>query len=539
MENIFPLTLSVISCLASVFVTWQYLTSRHQREFEERDQEMAGELETSFATYCDLEQRVVRILKSMKRKEHDFNQRLNIQRENICTLQDALSAHESRTARSEEPNEPEEMSMEDSLEPLWASFDDSQLEDMPSDTEDLGLFVDEFDRQSDENARVQIEAIEEQTRAIAKLTVRTAELEPLATSLSRQEREIEGWKRLHEELSLTNRNQVRLLQQCLEEFQPIANGLNGQEQLVERWQEKLAEAEQGAQARISELESRVVELEPRARELVEREQELREREQELSSLRTEFSKAQEQSSQWQEKFEGSEQEFHQLREQTNELRECMQHKETEISGLHGEMNERDGQIRELQTAIGVAANKVEDLSHDLDNKRDEIALLDSSLANATSGMAELESQLQSKTNECETLRTELEAARDRLQTLERQYADACEQLDQKAAQAAKQLEEVAHEKDELQDILDQVEAAKRDLESELAETSVAVSSQAERIEALQSSLAEVSGDAASQRNAVLEKMSTFQEAQTLLEAMRPMFEGLESKLRPGEKNHQG
>ena len=59
--------------------------------------------------------------------------------------------------------------------------------------------------------------------------------------------------------------------------------------------------------------------------------------------------------------------------------------------------------------------------------------------------------------------------------------------------------------------------------------------QAERIEALESSLVMASGEADDQRQAVLNKLSTFQEAQKMLEAMRPMLEGLASTLKEGEK----
>ena len=44
-----------------------------------------------------------------------------------------------------------------------------------------------------------------------------------------------------------------------------------------------------------------------------------------------------------------------------------------------------------------------------------------------------------------------------------------------------------------------------------------------------------SGEADDQRQAVLNKMSTFHEAQKMLEAMRPMLEGLESTLKDEEK----
>lgn len=59
--------------------------------------------------------------------------------------------------------------------------------------------------------------------------------------------------------------------------------------------------------------------------------------------------------------------------------------------------------------------------------------------------------------------------------------------------------------------------------------------QAERIEALESSLVMASGEADDQRQAVLNKLSTFQEARKMLEAMRPMLEGLASTLKEDEK----
>ena len=44
-----------------------------------------------------------------------------------------------------------------------------------------------------------------------------------------------------------------------------------------------------------------------------------------------------------------------------------------------------------------------------------------------------------------------------------------------------------------------------------------------------------SGEADDQRQAVLNKLSTFQEARKMLEAMRPMLEGLASTLKEDEK----
>ena len=70
-----------------------------------------------------------------------------------------------------------------------------------------------------------------------------------------------------------------------------------------------------------------------------------------------------------------------------------------------------------------------------------------------------------------------------------------------------------------------------------AEVSIAKLDQehAERIEAQESSLLMASGEADDQRQAVLNKLSTFQEAQKMLEAMRPMLEGLASTLKEDEK----
>ena len=70
-----------------------------------------------------------------------------------------------------------------------------------------------------------------------------------------------------------------------------------------------------------------------------------------------------------------------------------------------------------------------------------------------------------------------------------------------------------------------------------AEVSIAKLDQehAERIEALESSLLMASGEADDQRQAVLNKLSTFQEARKMLEAMRPILEGLASTLKEDEK----
>ena len=128
--------------------------------------------------------------------------------------------------------------------------------------------------------------------------------------------------------------------------------------------------------------------------------------------------------------------------------------------------------------------------------------------------------------------------RERLDEAESQAEVSIAKLEQAESnfqERQAKLDQEQAEWDELQKVLDEVEAAKQDLAGKLEDTSKKSAEQAERIEALESSLVMASGEADDQRQAVLNKLSTFQEAQKMLEAMRPMLEGLASTLKEDEK----
>ncbi|MFT7669082.1 MAG: chromosome segregation ATPase [Planctomycetota bacterium] len=605
MEYLLTLSFAVASCLVGVAITWQALASRHKQDFEGLERGMTDELRARLETYDELKDRVVAILHSVGQRERNFIGRLNVQRANICSLQEMLTTREEASAGN--INDDLERDFQLALEPIEAAFSNEELVDLPMGTEDMSFLVDELEFQTEsigENYKV---ALDDSATAIANLAARAIELEPLADSLSRREYELQGLKRLQEELAVTNESQARLMRQCIEEFQPVMESLSRQEELVERWRNMLSEAESASSEHVTELEFRISELEPQAARLTESENE-------LFNLQSQLMAAGEEMAKWQQMFESVSADCSKLEDQLGRVFESVEAKQLELNKKKEELGLCDAEIEDMRLAEDEAreeigylttrldelmpledrvatlnnelstkemeckdtASELEGLSSDFDSQTRDIEIMESDIGQlkeqlerasdrssaSEEQVKELENQLQKSAQRlsqvagrlevslasCQELQDELtcksaslESAERECQKISGEFVSVQAELNQALEMIDSQLEEAGRErgaleceKSQLQDVLDQVESSKFDLEAELAQSVDEAATKGQRIEELQESLVMVSGDASINRDAMLAKMSTVQEAHNMLEAMRPMFEGLQEKLNETE-----
>lgn len=524
----------------------------HRRKLSALGAHMRARLEEHLETFHDLEERVGRLLQVMNDKDEAFRERLGEQREQLGALTEALAVEPcaETTPALLLDEDPEAL-------PELAADDGESGEDLGAG-EGLWAFFDALESQAGQAGDERLETVDEHTRVLESLAERMQELGPVADTLLQREREVEGWKTLHGELERTARAQSELLGRFLDELQPLSGQLADEEGRVELWRGRLAEVERQSAERQAELQSRLDELAPLPGELDLRESELAELRGERERLEQETERLSGEVRALELEVQIGRETSELVAEQTRELELGQAEAREGLEAAQAELGERRASIEALEAELeGCRAELVEltDRCAELHPLRGRVDELDRELGELGARLVVSEERSQELEGRCEGLDASLEASRLELEATREAAAQAESQLaeteaalleleasrdrevvDREALQGQldereQDLERQASEAAELQAALDAVELARQDLEQELGRTADEVSSRDERIEELAGALQAATGEAATNREAMLEKLSVFKEAQGMLDAMRPMLEGLESTIK--------
>jgi chromosome segregation ATPase len=203
----------------------------------------------------------------------------------------------------------------------------------------------------------------------------------------------------------------------------------------------------------------------------------------------------------------------------------------EIEQLEQSISDLEARLSSAEGGFESVESRAAGLETDLHESRAELGL---SQANAQALQAELDSiraVSRAAQSDAEGILALAEDKFAKLEELSKKQQARLTQSDAEGERRDKQLTKSVTENDHLQALLEQVEQAKADLAKDLSCESDKASERGQRIEELERSLVSASGEVDDQRQAVIDKISTFQEAQKMLDVMRPMLADLEDTLR--------
>jgi chromosome segregation ATPase len=574
MSLLISLSISAGSSLVSALVTRGYLKGRHESELDAFDNQVTGEIESSLLLYGSLKKRVNSIFDAIGEKEQRYERRLENQRTTIKSLQDTLEEYvdsnsseegdplmRSFQRREKELERMRELHAELAatsaqqarlLEQAVAGFQPSE-DELRTQEELVGTWRERLD-EAESQAEVSISNLEQKIGA----------LEPQAMQLEQREREL-GQVRADlksaqkqaksdlEEAATKNEQLVVEANQIAESLAALRAKSQDSSAVVADLEKQLKEkraAASNADCRAEDAETKIGALEEQlehARQAFE--DRVTSHADESRDLQAQLDSATSASQDLAKKSKSLEEQSENLASRLEIAEQAYESAEAKAKGSESDLElsraSCDSSMAEnadLQAKILQFELDLEDAETKADSML-EVARVSAAFANEKRRVA----QEKSKAAEAETL-NKLDALEAKTIERDAEVKQASELLEQRCAnleaklqkaeaserEREAKLEQEHAERDELQKVLDQVESAKSDLAGELEHASKKSAEQAERIEALETSLVMASGEADDQRQAARNKMSTVQEAKKMLEAMRPMLEGLESTLKEDE-----
>lgn len=549
MEPTLALAFSLFGMTLGVLATYLLGNSHHRRQLASWDASITKDLQARVATYAELKVRVMRLFHMLEVRGDDFRRRLRNQKEYIANLEHALEAGPA---------------LAPALLGIFAS---------EGSTEGHQTFGQLLARREEEleSWKVLYHELKATNETQVQLLEQCVEgLMPRAEDLEVQEELVTLWRTKVDLAEAEAATKIDELESRVVDLEPIEARVDSLEtelavarEEAATWRSKCQSAEHAssvAQAEVAELREasvRVCELEREVEcqkselefaigevgvGLTETRQALAQREQQSEAEKRAFlartTELEHQLEAWQAAFATSEEKLSASTEELESLRAALakgQAVEEELGLLKSSLARVQTRVEELEAAVAGKSHGLAEVVAELELARVRISDLDAErvetrevlarhvalAAEQKQTLTDAEAQAELRTrvleSELEGLTTRLAASEDELEL------------------RAQHFEERAHDVAELERALQDVLAKTQELEVALDASTGASTEKQALIEELQERLAQVSNEANSQRAAVLTKNSTFQEAHSLIEAMRPILEGLENTLRNGEE----